>query len=97
MIEKLQAPHAYMSTLSHLDFLFCLPSLVAVSTAGGTGSRPVAAADETPAKWLNIRTDQYPHENGVKKGNIFQPWTCISVWWWAQVQLVFEKKSNEQS
>ena len=50
MIEKLQAPHAYMSTLSHLDFLFCLPSLVAVSTAGGTGSRPVAAADETPAK-----------------------------------------------
>ena len=68
MIEKLQTPHAYMSTLSHLDFLFCLPSLVVVSVAGGTGSRPVAAADETPAKWLNIRTHQYPHENGVKKG-----------------------------
>lgn len=50
MIEKLQTPHAYMRTLSHLDFLFCLPSLVVVSVAGGTGSRPVAAADETPAK-----------------------------------------------
>jgi hypothetical protein len=40
MIGKLQ-------TLSHLDFLFCLPSLVVVSAAGGTGSNPVV---ETPAK-----------------------------------------------
>lgn len=45
-----------MRTLSHLDFLFCRTSLVAMSATGGADGKPVAAAVETPTKGLNIKT-----------------------------------------
>lgn len=66
-----------MITLSHFDFLFCLPSLATASVAIGTDCKPPATAAATPVKWqLNLRTAaqsySYP-KNSLLQKNLHSP------------------------
>lgn len=66
-----------MITLSHFDFLFCLPSLATASVAIGTDCKPLATAAEPHVKWqLNLRTAlqsySYPENSSLRK-NLHSP------------------------
>lgn len=37
-----------MNTLSHFDFLFCLPSRLVESAVGGTKGKPLPVKEEAP-------------------------------------------------
>jgi len=47
-----------MNTLSHFDFLFCLPSRLIESAVGGTKGKPLAVTAEAPTAKNQYKTPQ---------------------------------------